>query len=93
MLMAILNTILRDQNKQTKQIQNPPKKIKIKNNLVLKSKHAHQMNGLIPLIPALWKEKQVISEVRASLVYITSFRTARSTQRNPVSKQNKTKLI
>jgi hypothetical protein len=32
-----------------------------------------------------------ISEFEASLVYKVSFRTARATQRNPVSKQNKTK--
>jgi hypothetical protein len=32
-----------------------------------------------------------ISELEASLVYRVSSRTARTTQRNPVSKQNKTK--
>jgi hypothetical protein len=32
-----------------------------------------------------------ISEFKASLVYIVSSRTAQATQRNPVSKQNKTK--
>jgi hypothetical protein len=32
-----------------------------------------------------------ISEVEASLVYRVNSRTARATQRNPVSKQNKTK--
>jgi hypothetical protein len=32
-----------------------------------------------------------ISEIKASLVYRVSSRTARATQRNPVSKQNKTK--
>jgi hypothetical protein len=32
-----------------------------------------------------------ISEFEASLVYKVSSRTARATQRNPVSKQNKTK--
>jgi hypothetical protein len=32
-----------------------------------------------------------ISEFKASLVYKVSSRTARTTQRNPVSKQNKTK--
>jgi hypothetical protein len=31
-----------------------------------------------------------ISEFEASLVYIASSRTARTTQRNPVSKKNKT---
>jgi hypothetical protein len=30
-----------------------------------------------------------ISELEASLVYKVSFRTARATQRNPVSKKNK----
>jgi hypothetical protein len=32
-----------------------------------------------------------ISEFKASLVYKVCFRTARATQRNPVSKQNETK--
>jgi hypothetical protein len=43
-----------------------------------------------PLIPALGRQ---ISEFEASLVYKVSSRTARATQRNPVSKtkQNKTK--
>jgi hypothetical protein len=50
-----------------------------------------------PLIPALGRERQVISEFEASLVYRESSRTARATQRNPVSKKktktkhNKTK--
>jgi hypothetical protein len=34
-----------------------------------------------------------ISEFEASLVYKVSSKTARATQRNPVSKQNKTKQI
>jgi hypothetical protein len=43
----------------------------------------------VPLIPALGRQ---ISEFKASLVYRESSRTARATQRNPVSKkQNKTK--
>ena len=49
----------------------------------------------MPLIPALWRQRQVVlSEFEASLVYKVSFTTARAdTQRNPVSKtkQNKTK--
>ena len=39
----------------------------------------------MPLIPALWR----ISEFEASLVYKVSSRTARATQRNPVSEKNK----
>jgi hypothetical protein len=34
-----------------------------------------------------------ISEFKASLVYRVSSRTARATQRNPVSKKNKTKTL
>jgi hypothetical protein len=41
-----------------------------------------------PLIPALGRQ---ISEFEATLVYRASFRTARATQRNPVSKKQKTK--
>jgi hypothetical protein len=44
----------------------------------------------MPLIPALGRQRQRISEFEASLVYRVSFRTARATQRNPVSR-NKTK--
>jgi hypothetical protein len=48
-----------------------------------------------PLITALGRQRQAISEFEASLVYKVSSRTARATQRNPVSKnktkQNKTK--
>jgi hypothetical protein len=36
----------------------------------------------MPLIPALW-----ISEFEASLIYKVSSRTARATQRDPVSKK------
>jgi hypothetical protein len=41
-----------------------------------------------PLIPALGKQ---ISEFEASLVYKVSSRTARATQKNPVSKNQKKK--
>jgi hypothetical protein len=49
-----------------------------------------------PLIPALRRQSRQISEFEASLVYRVNSRTARATQRNPVSetkrsKQNKTK--
>jgi hypothetical protein len=48
-----------------------------------------------PLIPALRKQRQAISEFEASLVYKVSSRTVRATQRNSVlknkTKQNKTK--
>jgi hypothetical protein len=44
------------------------------------------------LIPAPGRQRQAVSEFEASLVYSVSSRTARATQRNPVSKnQNKTK--
>ena len=46
----------------------------------------------MPLIPALGRRGRRISEFEASLVYKVSSRTARATQKNPVStKQNKTK--
>jgi hypothetical protein len=46
----------------------------------------------MPLIPALGRQRQADFEFEASLVYRVSSRTARATQRNPVSKkQNKTK--
>jgi len=39
-----------------------------------------------PLIPALRRKRQVdLCEFEARLVYRVSFRTARATQRNPVS--------
>jgi hypothetical protein len=44
----------------------------------------------IPLIPALGRQRQAISEFEASLVYRVSSRTARGTQRNPVLKKQKT---
>jgi hypothetical protein len=43
----------------------------------------------MPLIPALGRQRQGISEFEASLVYRVSSRTARATQRNPVSKKTK----
>jgi len=46
----------------------------------------------MPSIPALRRQRQVDSyECEASLVYRTNFRTARATQRNPVSKKAQTK--
>jgi len=46
----------------------------------------------MPLIPALWRERgRQISEFKAILVYKVSSRTARATQRNPVSKQQTNK--
>jgi hypothetical protein len=39
----------------------------------------------MPLVPALKRQRQVISEFKASPVYRVT-RTARATQRNPVSK-------
>jgi hypothetical protein len=44
-----------------------------------------------PLIPALGRQRQTISEFEASPVYKVSARTARATQRNPVSIKKKTK--
>jgi hypothetical protein len=41
------------------------------------------------LIPVLGRQRQADSEFKASLLYRVSFRTARATQRNPVSKTNK----
>jgi hypothetical protein len=43
------------------------------------------------LIPALGGRGRRISEFEASLVYRVSSRTARATQRNPVSKNQKKK--
>jgi hypothetical protein len=45
----------------------------------------------MPLIPALGRQRQRISEFEASLVYRVSSRTARATQRNPIWKNKKTK--
>ena len=45
----------------------------------------------MPLIPALGRQRQGISEFEASLVYRVSYRTARATQRNPVWKKKKKK--
>jgi hypothetical protein len=41
----------------------------------------------MPLILALGRQRQAMSEFEASLVYKVSSRTARATQRNPVSKK------
>jgi hypothetical protein len=44
------------------------------------------------LIPALRRQKQAdLCKFETSLIYKESSRTARATQRNPVSKQNKNK--
>jgi hypothetical protein len=44
----------------------------------------------MPLIPALGRQRQRISEFKASLVYRVSPRTAKATQRNPILKNQKT---
>jgi hypothetical protein len=44
-----------------------------------------------PLIPALGRQRQAISEFEANLVYKVSSRTARATQRNPVKEKKKRK--
>jgi hypothetical protein len=47
-----------------------------------------------PLIPALGKQRQSdLCDFKASLVYRVSSRTARATQRNPVLKETKPKVI
>jgi hypothetical protein len=54
-----------------------------------KKKNLSQTWWRTPLIPALGKQhlgSRWISEFKASLVYKVSSRTARATQRNPVSK-------
>jgi hypothetical protein len=62
---------------------------------VLKKTNKKKKTGVVaPLIPALWRQRQVnrwISEFEASLVYKVSSRTAGATQRNPVSKETKNK--
>jgi hypothetical protein len=40
------------------------------------------------LVPALGKQRQAISELKASLIYKESFRTFRATRGNSVSKKN-----
>jgi hypothetical protein len=45
----------------------------------------------MPLIPHLGGRDRRISEFEASLVYKVSFRTAKTIQRNPVSKNQKKK--
>jgi hypothetical protein len=44
----------------------------------------------MPLIPALGRQRQLISEFEASLVFSVNSSTARATQRNPILK-SKTK--
>jgi hypothetical protein len=47
-------------------------------------------SGGTPLIPALRRQTQAdLCEFKAILVYRVNFRTARATQRNPVSKKKK----
>jgi hypothetical protein len=41
--------------------------------------------------PSTWEADRQISEFEASLIYRVSSRTARATQRNPVSKKKKKK--
>jgi hypothetical protein len=48
---------------------------------------SHRAWWCTPLIPALGRQRRWISEFEASLVYRGSSRTARATQRNPVSKK------
>ena len=51
------------------------------------------MPWLMPLIPALEKQKQAdFCELKASLVYIESSRTVRATERKRVSKEKKSYL-
>ena len=46
----------------------------------------------MPLIPALGRQRQLdLCEFKTSLVYRVSFRTAKATQRNPVSKKTNRK--
>jgi hypothetical protein len=45
----------------------------------------------MPLIAALGRQRQQISEFKASLVYRVSSRTTRATQRNPVLKSREGK--
>jgi hypothetical protein len=46
----------------------------------------------LPLIPTLGRQRQeALCEFKASLVYKSSSRIARATQRNPVSKKQKNK--
>jgi hypothetical protein len=59
--------------------------------LLLKQKIGSWAWWRMPLIPALGGRGRRISEFQASLVYKVSFRTARATQRNPVSKKQTNK--
>jgi hypothetical protein len=52
----------------------------------------HASNACMPLMPALRRQRQAdLHDFKASLAYVVSFRSARAIQRNPISKQNKTK--
>ena len=42
------------------------------------------MSGSAPLIPAICRQRQVISDFEARLIYRVSSRAVRATQRNPV---------
>jgi hypothetical protein len=52
----------------------------------MENKNVVRRAVVAPLIPALGRQRQADSEFEASLVYRVSSRTARATQRNPVSK-------
>ena len=51
----------------------------------------NQAWSLMPLLTHLGGKSRRISEFEASLLYRVTSRTARATQRNPVSKTNETK--
>jgi hypothetical protein len=58
----------------------------------IKNKNYARQWWYMPLIVALRRQRQVdLCEFEASLAYKVSSRMARATERNPVSKQNKTK--
>jgi hypothetical protein len=66
-----------------------PQRTDIKCLPLLESKGNTRQWWRTPLIPALRRQSQVISEFEASLVYRVSSRTSRATQRNPVLKNQK----
>lgn len=56
--------------------------------IILKILYIYQAQWFIPLMPALGRQRQEdLCKFEASLIYITSYRTARATQRDPNSKQ------